>query len=283
MYVYFRAIGMVQGKATGMPGDFLLPPLFMLGQKSKDTEATKTADTAVTPTEAQNDILLQPRKMLRHKDTDSETAPIELAPGVYPAVSTGKLGDVLLPPLFMLRQKNTNSEATKTADTAVKSAETQNNILLPPLIMLRQKNTDSETAQIDLAPGVYPAITTGKLGDVLLPPPFMIRQKTKDHKAPTSGVPHTHNECTCNSNEEIESSSEMDMFSMIYTEFFEETTYYEEDLAKKKGSGRGRRHQKRHGNHERRHRSAPRLHDLREESPAVANALPGIVGKLFKK
>ena len=285
-YVYFSAIGMVQGKATvltGMPGDFLLPPLFMLGQKNENTEATKTADPAVTPTVVQNDILLQPRKVLRQKDTDSETAPIELAPGVYPAISTGKLGDVLLPPLFMLRQKNTNSEATKTADSAVTSAETQDDILLPPLIMLRQKNTDSETKQIDLAPGVYPAITTGKLGDVLLPPPFMIRQKSKDSETATPGVPHTHNECTCNSNEEIDSNSGMDMFSMIYTEFFEETAYYEEGLAKSKGAGRRRRHHKRHGNHERRHRSAPRLHDLKEESPAVANALPGIEGKHFKK
>ena len=285
-YVYYRVIGMAQGKATvstGMPGDFLLPPLFMLGQRNKDTEATKTADSAVTSAETQDDILLQPRKMLRQKDTDSETAPFELAPGVYPAVSLGKRGDVLLPPLFMLRQKYTDSEATKTADTAVASAETQDDILLPPLIMLRQKNTDSETAQIDLAPGVYPAKSTGKLGDVLLPPPFMIRQKTKYPKTPTSGVPHTYNECTCNSNEEIDSTSGMDMFSMFYTEFFEETTYYEEDLAKRKGASRGRRHHKRHGNHERRHRSAPRLHDLKEESPAVANALPGIEGKLFKK
>ena len=276
---------MVQGKATvstGMPGDLSLPPLFMLGQKNEDTEATKTADSAVTPTEAQNDILLQPRKMLRQKDTGSETAPIELAPGVYPAISTGKLGDVLLPPLFMLRQKNTNSAAKKTADRAVTSAETQDNILLPPLLVLRQKNTDSETAQIDLASGVYPAISAGKLGDVLLPPPFMIRQKTKDPEKPTSGVPHTHHECACNSNEEIDSTSGVDMFSMFYTEFFEETTYYEEDLAKKKGAGRGRRHHKRHGNHERRHRGAPRLHDLRKESPAVAIPLPGIQGKLFE-
>ena len=156
----------------------------------------------------------------------------------------------------------------------------QDGFLLPPLIMLRQKDTDSKTA-------VPSILSTGMDGDVFLPPIDMLRQKNTDPETtalPSVHVTHTHNECDCNFNEEIDSTSEVDLFSMFYSEFSEETTYYEEEQVDNRSAGRGRRHHKRHGKNGRRHRHEKRSRDQRKESPAVIDSLPDIImDTLFKQ
>ena len=163
----------------------------------------------------------------------------------------------------------------------------QDDILLPALVMLRQKDTDSETAQTNVSPDVLPLVSTGTLGDALLSSLFnVLMQKTGDPVATTTDEPPTHNECTCNtiSDEDIDSASEMDLISLFYSEFSEETTYYEENQADTRPAGRGRRHHKRHGKNGRRHRHTKRSRDQREESPAVIDHRPDIImDTLFKK
>ena len=158
----------------------------------------------------------------------------------------------------------------------------QDDILLPPLVMLRQKDTYSETTQTNLSPDV----STGTLGDALLSSLFnVLMQKTRD-PVTTTDVPPTQNECTCDiySDEDIDSASEMDLISLFYSEFSEETTYYEEDLADTRPAVRGRRHHKRHGKNGRRNRHAERSRDQREESPAGVYPLPDIImDTLFKQ
>ena len=191
-----------------------------------------------------------------------------------PTVSPGTQDGFLLPPLIMLRQKDTDS---KTAVPSIISTGVDGDIFLPPLDMLRQKDTDSKTA-------VPSIISTGKDGDIFLPPLDMLRQKNTDPETAASGVPHTHNQCDCNSNEETDSTSEVDLFSMFYSEFSEETTYYEEEQVDNRPAGRGRRHHRRHGKNGRRHRHAKRSRDQREESPAVIGSLPDIIiDTLLKK
>ena len=146
----------------------------------------------------------------------------------------------------------------------------QDGFLLPPLIMLRQKDTDSKTA-------VPSIISTGIDGDIFLPPLDMLRQKNTDPETATLDVLPTHNACACNINEEIDSTTEVDFFSMFYSEFSEETTYYEEEQVDNRPAFRGRRHHKRHGKNGRRHRHAKRSRDQREESPAVIDPLPDII------
>ena len=162
----------------------------------------------------------------------------------------------------------------------------QDNFLLPPLVMLRQKDRDSETTQTNVSPDVVPIVSTGTLSDALLSSLFnVLMQKTRD-PVTTTDVPPTHNECTCdtNSDEDINSASEMDLISLFYSEFSEETTYYEEDLTDTRPAVRGRRHRKRHGKKGRRHRLARRSRDQREESPAVIYPLPDIImDTLFKQ
>ena len=153
----------------------------------------------------------------------------------------------------------------------------QDGFLLPPLIMLRQEDADSKTA-------VPSILSTGIDGDVFLPPLDMLSQKNTDPETATLDVPPTHNGCACNSKEEIDSTSEVDLFSMFYSEFSEETTYYEEEQIDNKPAGRGRRHHKRHGKTRRRHRHAKRSRDQREESPAVIDSFPDIImDALFKQ
>ena len=167
------------------------------------------------------------------------------------------------------------------------TAGMQDDSLLPPLVMLRQKDRDSETTQTNVLPDVFPVVTTGALGDDLFSSlSNVLMQKPRDPVATTTDEPHTHNDCTCytNSDEDIDSASEMDLISLFYSEFSEETTYYEEDLADTRPAARGRRHHKRHGKNRRGHRHAKRSRDQRETSPAVIYPLPDIIMKtLFKK
>ena len=149
----------------------------------------------------------------------------------------------------------------------------QDGILLPPLVMLRQKDRDSETTQTNVSQDVLPVVSTGTLDDALLSSLInVLMQKTRDPVVATADVPPTHNECSCNSNsdEDIDSASEMDLISLFYSEVSEETTYYEEDQVDNRPAGRGRRHHKRHGKNGRRHRHTKRSRDQIEESPAVS-------------
>ena len=215
----------------------------------------------------QDGFLLPPLIMLRQKDTDSKTA-------VPSILSTGRDGDIFLPQLDMLRQKDTDS---KTAVPSILSTGRDGDIFLPQLDMLRQKDTDSKTA-------VPSILSTGIDDDAFLPPLDMLRQKNTDPETTAPSVSHTHNQRDCNSNEEIDSTSEVDLFSMFYSEFSEETTYYKEEQVDTRPAGRGRRHHKRHGKNGRRHRHAQRSRDQREESPAVIDSFPGIImDALFKQ